>query len=76
MCERDNRRITRMESDAGITILADRWEGKRLHRPNDIVGHSNVSLYFTNPSDELIPRIGKLLSRESTLSHPTASQLQ
>jgi gluconolactonase len=44
-----------MESDAGITILADRWEGKRLHRPNDIVGHSNGNLYFTNPSGRIDP---------------------
>lgn len=55
MCEGDNRRITRMEPDASITVLADKWEGKRLHRPNDIVGHSNGSLYFTNPSGRIDP---------------------
>ena len=55
MCEGDNRQITRMESDGSITVLADRWEGKRLHRPNDIVGHSNGSLYFTNPSGRIDP---------------------
>ena len=35
MCEGDNRRITRMERDGTITPLAERWEGKRLNRPND-----------------------------------------
>ena len=50
MCEMETRQITRMEADGSIVVLAEKWEGKRLHRPNDIVGHSNASLYFTNPS--------------------------
>ena len=55
MCEGDNRQITRMEPDGSITVLADRWEGKRLHRPNDIVCKSDGSLYFTNPSGRIDP---------------------
>ncbi len=50
MCEGDNRRITRMESDGTITVMAERWDGKRFHRPNDIVCRSDGSIYFTNPS--------------------------
>ena len=50
MCEGDNRRITRMESDGTINVVADRWDGKRFHRPNDIVCRSDGSIYFTNPS--------------------------
>ena len=49
MCEGDNRRVTRMEADGTITPLAERWEGKRLNRPNDVVGRSDGSLYFTDP---------------------------
>ncbi|HEX2518608.1 MAG TPA: SMP-30/gluconolactonase/LRE family protein, partial [Castellaniella sp.] len=52
MCEMVNRRVTRMEADGSCTVLADRWEGKRLNRPNDIVGTSDGSLYFTNPGRE------------------------
>ena len=53
MCEGDNRRITRMEPDGSITVLADNWDGKRLHRPNDIVCKSDGSLYFTNPNGRI-----------------------
>ena len=50
MCEGDNRRIARMEQDGTINVVADRWNGKRFHRPNDIVCRSDGSIYFTNPS--------------------------
>ncbi len=50
MCEGDNRRIARMEADGTINVVADRWDGKRFHRPNDIVCRSDGSIYITNPS--------------------------
>ena len=50
MCEGDNRSITRMEPDGTINVVADRWDGKRFHRPNDIVCRSDGSIYITNPS--------------------------
>ena len=50
MCEGDDRRITRMEADGTINVVADRWDGKRFHRPNDIVCRSDGSIYITNPS--------------------------
>ena len=50
MCEGDNRRISRMEADGTINVVADRWDGKRFHRPNDIVCRSDGSIFFTNPS--------------------------
>ena len=49
MCEGGNRQVTRTESDGAITVLASHWEGKRLNRPNDVVGRSDGSLYFTDP---------------------------
>ncbi len=49
MCEGDGRRVTRMEADGTVTPLVERWEGKRLNRPNDVVGRSDGSLYFTDP---------------------------
>ena len=49
LCEGDNRRVTRTAADGAIGILVDRFEGKRLNRPNDVVCRSDGSLYFTDP---------------------------
>jgi gluconolactonase len=49
ICEGDGRRVSRFEADGTATILADRFEGKRLNRPNDVICHSNGSLLFTDP---------------------------
>jgi gluconolactonase len=49
MCEGAHRRVTRMEPDGTITTLADRWQGKRLNRPNDVICRSDGSLFFTDP---------------------------
>ena len=43
------RRITRTEKDGKITVLADKFEGKRLNAPNDIVVKSDDSIWFTDP---------------------------
>lgn len=55
MCEGDNRRVARMENNGKITAIAERWQGKRLHRPNDVVCRSDGSIYFTNPGGRLDP---------------------
>jgi gluconolactonase len=47
--EHGNRRVTRLERTGAITVLADRYEGKRLNSPNDLVYRSDGSLYFTDP---------------------------
>jgi gluconolactonase len=44
-----NRRVVRREPDGTITVLADRYEGKRLNSPNDLTFKSNGDLYFTDP---------------------------
>ena len=49
MCEGGNRRVTRMHADGRVEVLADRYEGKRLNRPNDVVCKSDGSIYFTDP---------------------------
>ena len=49
ICEHGNRRITRLEKNGTITVLADRFEGKRLNSPNDLVYRSDGALYFTDP---------------------------
>ncbi|HEY4043596.1 MAG TPA: SMP-30/gluconolactonase/LRE family protein [Rhodopila sp.] len=48
-CEGDGRRVARMEHDGTVTTLADRFEGKRLSRPNDVICHSNGAILFTDP---------------------------
>ena len=47
--EHGNRRVTRLEKNGSLTILADRYDGKRLNSPNDLVYKSDGSLYFTDP---------------------------
>src|SRR5207245_6453106 len=44
-----NRRVVRMEKNGQLTILADRYEGRRLNSPNDLVYKSDGALYFTDP---------------------------
>jgi gluconolactonase len=48
-CEHDSRRVTRTEYDGTITVLVDKFIGKRLNAPNDVVVHSNGSIWFTDP---------------------------
>ena len=45
-----DRAVVRLEKDGKRTILADRYEGKRLNSPNDLVFRSDGALYFTDPS--------------------------
>ena len=48
-CEHGARRVTRTEYDGSITVLADRFHGKRLNSPNDVVVRSDGSIWFTDP---------------------------
>jgi len=48
-CEHGGRRVTRTEFDGTITVLMDRFEGKRLNSPNDVVVKSDGSIWFTDP---------------------------
>jgi gluconolactonase len=47
--EHGNRRVVRLEKNGAVTTLADRFEGKRLNSPNDLVYRSDGALYFTDP---------------------------
>ncbi|MCR0983251.1 SMP-30/gluconolactonase/LRE family protein [Roseomonas pecuniae] len=48
-CEHGARRVTRTEYDGRITVIADRFEGKPLNSPNDVVVKSDGSIWFTDP---------------------------
>jgi len=49
-CEHGGRRVTRTEYDGAITVLIDRFEGKRLNSPNDVVVKSDGTIWFTDPT--------------------------
>ena len=49
-CEHLTRRVTRTEFDGSITVLADKWQGKRLNSPNDVVVKSDGSIWFSDPA--------------------------
>ena len=48
-CEHRARRVTRTELDGSVTVLADRWQGRRFNSPNDVVVRSDGSIWFTDP---------------------------
>jgi gluconolactonase len=49
-CEHGGRRVTRTEPDGTITVLADRFDGKRLNSPNDVIVKSDGTIWFTDPT--------------------------
>jgi len=48
-CEHDTRRVTRTEYDGSITVILDRFDGKPLNSPNDVVVKSDDSIWFSDP---------------------------
>ncbi len=48
-CEHLSRSVTRTEHDGTRTVLADNWQGQRLNSPNDVVVHSDGSVWFSDP---------------------------
>ena len=55
ICEMESRQLNRWEDDGSFTVVADRWNGKRLNRPNDVVCASDGSIYFTDPGLRMEP---------------------
>ncbi|MFC7986405.1 SMP-30/gluconolactonase/LRE family protein [Streptomyces sp. NPDC057336] len=53
-CEQGNRRVTRTEADGTVTVLADRYDGKRLNSPNDSVVRSDGTVWFSDPDFGII----------------------
>jgi gluconolactonase len=49
VAEHGNRRISRIDTNGRLTVLADKYDGKRLNSPNDLVLKSDGSIYFTDP---------------------------
>jgi gluconolactonase len=49
ICQHGNRRVIRVNPHGDTTVLADRYDGRRLNSPNDLVYRSDGTLYFTDP---------------------------
>ncbi len=49
-CEHGGRRVTRTEYSGAVTVLLDRFDGRRLNSPNDVVVKSDDSIWFTDPT--------------------------
>lgn len=61
MCEgADHRRITAMDAAGKVTPLAERWQGKRFNKPNDVVCRSDGSIYFTDPGLRMPPELREI----------------
>ena len=78
-CEHLTRRVTRTEYDGSITVLADRFEGKRLNSPNDVVCAQRRQRLVHRSARSASPATGRAnprrrnCHRRSTASRPTAS---
>lgn len=55
-CEHGGRRVTRTERNGSLTVLAIKYNGKRLNSPNDVVVRSDGTIYFTDPPYGIEPR--------------------
>jgi len=56
-CEHAAQRVTRLEPGGQVTVVADRYQGKRLNRPNDVVVKSDGHIYFTDPFRPTYPNL-------------------
>jgi gluconolactonase len=68
-CEHLTRRVTRTEHDGSITVLIDRFDGKPLNAPNDVVVASDGSVWFTDPGYGIMSNYE---GREAAFELPTA----
>jgi gluconolactonase len=49
-CEHGGRRVVRYEASGAVTVIADKYQGKQLNSPNDIVVHPDGGIWFTDPT--------------------------
>jgi gluconolactonase len=57
ICEHMTQRVVRRELDGTVTVLADKYKGKRLSRPNDVVVKSDGAIYFTDPDKPIFTKV-------------------
>ena len=68
-CEHGLRRVTRTEIDGSVTVLADGFQGKRLNSPNDVVVHSDGSVWFTDPTYGILSDYEGYRSTQEQVAH-------
>ena len=66
-CEHDTQRLTRTEYDGRVVVLADRWEGRKLTGPNDVVVKSDGTIWF---SDNGAGTRGNYFGHKAAQEHP------
>lgn len=49
-CEHGTRSVTRIEHDGSVKTLVSHFNGRRFNSPNDVVVHSDSSIWFTDPA--------------------------
>jgi gluconolactonase len=76
ICQHGDRRVVRLEKDKSVTVLADKYQGKRLNSPNDAVYMSDGSLYFTDPPYGLFDEKAKELDFQGVYRLSTDGNLQ
>ena len=76
LCEHGDRRVTRLEKDGELTVLADKYQGKRLNSPNDAAFKSDGSLYFTDPPYGLFDEKKKELDFQGIYRRSAEGKLQ
>lgn len=59
-CQHSGRNVVRTEKDGSITVLVDKFEGKKFNSPNDLAQHSDGSIWFTDPSYGLGGKAGEI----------------
>lgn len=64
-CEHGTSRVTRLEKDGTMTILASHYQGRELNSPNDIIVSRDGSVFFTDPMPGRMARVG--IPREQEL---------
>jgi gluconolactonase len=70
-----DRRVTRIEADGSVTVLAESYEGKRLNSPNDVAVKSDGTIYFTDPAFGLGKNKGDLGFQGIYRLNPETSEL-
>jgi sugar lactone lactonase YvrE len=63
-CEHAGRRVSRTEPDGSVVAVAERYDGRRLNSPNDLIVRSDGTLYFTDPPYGLTSQFGETAEQE------------
>lgn len=53
-CERDGRKVVRLEKDGRVSVIAAEWKGKRLNSPNDVIVRRDGHIYFSDPASKAV----------------------